>query len=429
MLTRISNKSHDIFEKIFGTQFSKEGFIAYANNVQWFTLARFISLALSFLTTILIARLFGPEQFGILNYVISIIGLFSILSNFGISATLYKELTLKKEKREEIFGSALTLNYITATTTFIIVLISLFFIRESFYVKSLIVLLSLTFLTQPMNLLSFDFLKDREGKYVAITQIITLIVSSFLKILITYLYSSVTFFILILVAENLISGAIYIYQIKKIKFRNLSFKIQNEQIKYIFYSSLPLILYSAFSEIYSRIDQIMLRSYVDITTVGIYSASVKVTEMWYLVPNILLGALFPALANVKNDRNEYNKRYNILLIALVISSILISCFIFLFKEGIINLIYGNEFSSAANILGVYIFSIVGFFVSSLIYQDLFLNKNKWAITIIPFLTALINILLNLILIPAKGAVGAALATTVSYNLVPLCIYLYKKIIK
>jgi O-antigen/teichoic acid export membrane protein len=175
MLTRISNKSHDIFEKIFGTQFSKEGFIAYANNVQWFTLARFISLALSFLTTILIARLFGPEQFGILNYVISIIGLFSILSNFGISATLYKELTLKKEKREEIFGSALTLNYITATTTFIIVLISLFFIRESFYVKSLIVLLSLTFLTQPMNLLSFDFLKDREGKYVAITQIITLI--------------------------------------------------------------------------------------------------------------------------------------------------------------------------------------------------------------------------------------------------------------
>lgn len=280
-----------------------------------------------------------------------------------------------------------------------------------------------------MNLLSFDFLKDREGKYVAITQIITLIVSSFLKILITYLYSSVTFFILILVAENLISGAIYIYQIKKIKFRNLSFKIQNEQIKYIFYSSLPLILYSAFSEIYSRIDQIMLRSYVDITTVGIYSASVKVTEMWYLVPNILLGALFPALANVKNDRNEYNKRYNILLIALVISSILISCFIFLFKEGIINLIYGNEFSSAANILGVYIFSIVGFFVSSLIYQDLFLNKNKWAITIIPFLTALINILLNLILIPAKGAVGAALATTVSYNLVPLCIYLYKKIIK
>ena len=429
MLTRISNRSHDIFEKIFGTQFSKEGFIAYANNVQWFTLARFISLALSFLTTILIARLFGPEQFGILNYVISIIGLFSILSNFGISATLYKELTLKKEKREEIFGSALTLNYITATTTFIIVLISLFFIRESFYVKSLIVLLSLTFLTQPMNLLSFDFLKDREGKYVAITQIITLIVSSFLKILITYLYSSVTFFILILVAENLISGAIYIYQIKKIKFRNLSFKIQNEQIKYIFYSSLPLILYSAFSEIYSRIDQIMLRSYVDITTVGIYSASVKVAEMWYLVPNILLGALFPALANVKNDRNEYNKRYNILLIALVISSILISCFIFLFKEGIINLIYGNEFSSAANILGVYIFSIVGFFVSSLIYQDLFLNKNKWAITIIPFLTALINILLNLILIPAKGAVGAALATTVSYNLVPLCIYLYKKIIK
>lgn len=426
MLTKISNIIHTVFKRFFGNQFERSGFLLYMNNIQWFTLAKIASLFLSLFTTIIVARLFGPEQFGILSYVMSIVGLFSIFATFGIGNVVYKELILQKDKREEIFGSAFFLNTITALITLILVCISAYFINESSYVKFLIILLSLSFITQPLTLLSFDFLKDKEGKYVAIAQTITLFISSIAKILIAYIYSSVTLFIVVLVLENIITGLIYIYQIKKIRLQSLSFKIKKSQVYFILYSSLPLILFGAFSEIYARIDQIMLRSYIDMQAVGLYSASVRITEMWYLIPNILLGALFPALANVKDDKKEYNKRYNILLVTLVTSAFAICFTVFFLKDFIIKIIYGADFTAASPVLGVYIFSIVGFFISSLLYQDLFLKSNKWAITLIPFLTAVLNIALNILLIPKHGAMGAAIATVISYNVVPVCFYLVKR---
>lgn len=422
MLTSISNTAHKFLKKIFSNHFEKGGFITYANNIQWFVIAKVGSLFLSFFTTIVVARIFGPEQFGILNYVLSIVGLFSVFANLGISQVVYREITLQKERRDEILGSAIFLNTITAISTVLLVYISLLFINESLYVKYLILLLSISFVLQPLTLLSYDFLKDREAKYVTITQISTLFIASFLKILIVYYFVSVTFFIAVLVLENLVAGFIYIYQIRKIKRRSLSLVVNKGRVFSIFYMSLPLILFSSFSEIYSRIDQIMLRSYLDIKAVGIYSASVRLTEIWYLVPNILLGALFPALANVKNDDKEYRKRYNMLLSVLVGSALFISFVVFFLRDYIVKIVYGSDFIAAAPVLGVYIFSILGFFISLLVYQDLFLRNNKWAITLLPFLTAILNIILNMILIPKYGMVGAAVATVVSYNIVAVGFY-------
>lgn len=210
--------------------------------------------------------------------------------------------------------------------------------------------MSLSFITQPLTLLSFDFLKDKEGKYVTITQITTLFISSLLKILSVYFFTSVTYLILILILENIITGILYVYQIKKIKKRTLSFRINKDMVISIFSMSLPLILYSTFSEIYARIDQIMLRNYIDMKAVGLYSASVRLTEIWYLVPNILLGALFPALANVKNNDKEYNKRFNILLSVLAGSALFISFTVFFLRDFLITKIYGKDFIAASPFL-------------------------------------------------------------------------------
>lgn len=427
MLTIISNLSHKFFKKIFGNHFENSGYITYVNNIQWFGIARIANLLLSLFTTIVVARILGPERFGIFSYVLSIVGIFSVLSNLGISTIVYKELTLHKDDREEIFGSALFLNTTTALITIIVLSLCLFFIHETWYVKSLVLLMSFSFITQPLLLLSFDFLKDAQGKYITIAQTTALLISSLLKIFFVYFFGSVTILIGILVIENLITGAIYIYQIKKVKRRTLAFKVSRDRVLSLFFLSLPVILYSAFSEIYARIDQIMLRSYIDIKTVGLYSASVRLTEIWYLVPNILLGALFPALANTINDRNEYQKRYNILFSILAGSALCISFGVFFLKDYLVGIIYGKDFMAASPILGVYIFSIFGFFMSSLIYQDLLIRGHKWVIALIPFLTALLNIFLNIFLIPRYGASGAAIATVISYNVVPIGFYLIKKV--
>lgn len=428
MVTSTSRFFLRVFKHFFGERFNEVGFITYTNNIQWFTIARIINLGISLCTTIIIARLLGPSAFGLFNYALSIVALFTVISNLGISNILYKQLTLEKESREEIIGSALFLNMITASIAIGIVIVSLIFIKETPYVKSLILLLSLTFVTYPLTLLSFDFLKDAEAKYVTITQIVTLFISNICKIIAIYYFSSIAYMAVVLILENIIAGALYAYQISFIKKRSLTFTVNRKRVRLIFSLSLPLIFYGAFSEIYARIDQIMLKFYLDTVAVGLYSASVRLTEIWYMVPNILAGALFPALANAKNDLLNYRKRYRMLLVILTGAAGIISFVVYFTREYLIRIIYGTDFLPASPILGIYIFSLIGYFLSLLIYQDLFIrHSNKWLVALLPFSTAVINVILNIFLIPLYGTVGAAIATTVSYNIVPLTFYLTRKL--
>lgn len=396
-------------------------------NIQWVGLSKILSMMISLITTSIIARVFGPEKFGTLNYVLSFVGLFSILASLGVSAVVYKELVENKEKREEVLGSAMALNFFAGIITIGIIYIYLFVTKEDPVIGLLILLASLSFLTQPFNLLQIDFLKDSEAKYVTITQLITSLITSTAKIIVVLLYTSIWYFIIILVIENLIAGMLYIYQIIRVKKRTLSLKVSLPQIKYLLYTAAPMALTLGFSDIYARIDQVMLRHYLDVSAVGFYSAAARVTELWYFIPNIIITGLFPVLANSASTAENRQKKFLFLSKALFFTAIVISGGVLLTSEIIIGIIYGKEFLAAAPILSIYIFSLFGTFVSLLILQELFIEKRTWAIILIPAGTALLNIVLNIFLIPLYGTIGAAFATVISYNIIPLIYYITKKI--
>jgi O-antigen/teichoic acid export membrane protein len=427
MLTSFSAFLYKIFERFFDSKFSKEGFIIYMRSIQWTSISRVFTLVFSLITTMIVARHLGPETFGTLSYIISLVGIFGVLANLGIDNIVFREIVLHKEKRDEILGSALILKLLTGLITICIILVSLLFINETLHTELLIFILSLSFITQPLTLFSFDFLKDNESKYVTVTQVITLFISNGLKIASVFFYSSLLLFIIILILENIIAGIIYVYQIKKIKHRSLNLKVTKKQLFFILTLALPLTLFSAFSEIYARIDQIMLKHYLDGTSVGLYAAAARLTELWHVLPNILFAALFPALANSALQSNsEYKKRFKIFSTVLIISSTIISVLVFFTSNFIVRTIYGEDFIEAGSILAIYIFSLPGSFISGLIYQDLIIKNKIWLITILPGSTMIINIALNIYLIPLMGTTGAAIATVISYNLVPILYFLFRK---
>lgn len=429
MLTSISKYLYSLLEPFLGKHFSKEGFTKYSRNIQWIAISRVFVMIFSLVTTMIVARLLGPVTFGTLNYTLSVVGLFSIIATLGIDNVVYKEVTAHKQNRLEIFGSALLLKLITGLFAFLCVLIVLYFSNETDYVKKIAIVFSLSFLTQPIILLSYDFLKDSEAKYVTITQIITMLISNISKIFVVYYFHSLVGFVAILVLENLISGFLYLLQIKIIKKRSLRFTVSKKYIFYIFSFSLPLVLFSAFSEIYARIDQIMLKHYLDVKAVGLYAAAVRLTEIWYVIPNILMGALFPAFIHSHENTHEYNKRLKIFVILFAILSGVISIATLFIGEGLTRIIYGKEFMAASPILSVYIFSLFGSFLSFLIYQDLFIKNKLFLIVFIPVFTAILNIALNLVLIPKQGVIGAAIATVISYNIIPFIYLLLNKYTK
>lgn len=426
MMNSISSFIFTISNKLFPGKFSKDSFMLSIKNIQWIGLSKLLGMVISFITVSIVARSFGPEKFGTINYILSFVGLFSIFATLGVSAVVYREAIKEKEAREEILGSSIALTFFTGILTIGIIFIYLFVTKERLDITLLVLLASLSFLTQPLSLLHVDFLKDSEAKYVTITQVITSFIANGAKILTVLMYGSIWLFILILTLENLLSGCIYVYQIIKIKKRTLNLKISFARIRSILYSSLPYAISLSFMDIYAKIDQVMLRHYVDMSSVGLYAAATRVTELWYFIPNIIITGLYPILAKKEISPEERKKRFLFLSKALAYVAILISILVLVFSKNIISIIYGAHFIAAVPILSIYIFSLLGTFVSLLILQEIFIEGRTWKVIIIPGCNALLNIILNIFLIPLYGVNGAAVATVISYNLIPIVYYVSKK---
>ncbi len=389
MFTAISKFFYKISPSVIQNSFNSDGFILYIKNVQWITVWKVLTTVFSLITTMIVARLLGPELFGTLSYVLSLTGLFAVVGSLGIGYIVYSDMVKHKELREEILGSSIALTLITGALAYCLVIIFILFSNENAYIESLILLTALSFFTTPFSYLHIDFLKDKDGKFVAITQIATTVTSGILKILSVFVYSSLYMFIIVIVFENIFSGIIYLYQIKYIKKRTVNFVASRERVKKYFFTAIPLTALVAFNEIYYRIDQILLKHMTDVSSVGLYATEVRLTEIWYIVPNILIASLFPALAHTsfKKEGNEYGKRFKIFMVTLLsISLLIVMCTVF-FGKYFIQFVYGQAFIEATTVLSVYIISLPGSFISMLIMQDMFLAEKKWKMVLFSFCTA------------------------------------------
>ena len=186
--------------------------------------------------------------------------------------------------------------------------------------------------------------------------------------------------------------------------------------------SWPFVLSAAFYTIYSKIDQVMIGKMIDTTSLGIYAAGVKIAEIWYVVPSIICGVMFPAIINARiKDHDLYKARLKKLFFLILGMSFAFSFFEFIFAKFIIFFLFGKAYEGSVAILQIYTWA--GIIISSIIVIQQYLiteNKTK-TIMFSSFFGALINIILNLIFIPKFGIVGSAWATLISYSTIPMVI--------
>ena len=162
--------------------------------------------------------------------------------------------------------------------------------------------------------------------------------------------------------------------------------------------------------------------------VGIYSSAVAIAEAWYFLPNIIMPALFPAIINAKKTSEQiYHDRIRKLAIFLLILSVGIAVFTTIFAPLIIKIIYGEAFIGGVIILKIYVWSNVGTFLGMLMGSYLIAENKKIILTLVAFVPMVINVILNLLLIPKYGIVGSAYATLIAYSSGPFCLLFFKDI--
>jgi len=403
------------------------GFQKYLKNTSWMFFGRIFMLGISFLVGVYIARYLGPSNYGLLNYVTSFVGLFGFLASFGIDSIVSREIIKNHDKKDQIIGTGFYLKIFGGLLAIICVFIISFFTINDIFTLSLIWLFSLNFIPQAFNIIETYFQSQILSRKVVTAQIASNIISALLKIIIIILGKGIFWLMIIYIVETSIYALLLLLSFSKFGDYINKWKFNTDIAKNILKDSWPLMLSAVAFGVYMKIDQVMIKNMLGNEQTGIYAVAVKLSEIWYFIPSIICASIFPVIIKTITISKEFfENRMRKLYFLMFWLAFAIALLTTLFSHLIISVLFGVEYLKAATVLQIYIWAGIGVFWGVAINQYL-LASNLTKISFYNTLTgAVINIILNMILIPKMGINGAAIATVISYTLATFGIFISKK---
>ena len=174
----------------------------------------------------------------------------------------------------------------------------------------------------------------------------------------------------------------------------------------------------------------MIKEMLGAKEVGYYAAAVKLSETWYFIPMVITSSLFPAIINAKKVSEEfYYARLQKLYDLMVWMAIVVALPTTFFAPWIIEILFGSAYLPTASVLSIYIWASVFVFLS-VVNGFYLINENYTMIAFYRTLVcAIVNIFLNVLMIPEYGIKGAAVATLISYSFLNIIVMLFPKTYK
>ena len=231
----------------------------YFKNTSWLFGEKILRLFLGLFISIWVARYLGPEQFGILSYALSFVGLFTFLATLGLDSIVIRELVKDEGKRDILLGTAFSLKLIGALLLLGFLVIAVNLTSNDAYTNTLIFIIAFGVIFQSFNVIDFYFQSKVLSRYVVFANIVTLLASSVIKVLLIILKAPLIGFVLAMLFDSIILSLGFIYFYYKNTYSITNWKFNKIIAISLFKDSWPLMLSSMVIAFYMKIDQIMIK--------------------------------------------------------------------------------------------------------------------------------------------------------------------------
>jgi PST family polysaccharide transporter len=394
--------------QVFQTSRSS-GFGPIIRNTGWLVADRIFRAGGNFLLVTWIARHFGAEDFGRFNYALAFAALFSGVSTLGLDAILVRELLRSAGSRDALLGTAAILRFSGGVICWGAMVAIAVFVPTA--PVDLIAIAGAMLLFQSLDVIDAWFQSSVRAKYPVYARNFAFVVAAFLRVALILgdgslasLVATVTFeaalaaFLLIL---------IYRYDGRSPSTWQWDTRLARELLR----DAAPLLVSGLAILVYMRIDQIMLASFAGYHEVGIFSAAVRLTELWYFIPVALMASIFPAIVRARAaDSKRYNERLILLFGVMGWSGIALGALTAWLAEPLVLHVYGVQYASAAPVLSVQAWMAAFVFFGVARSRWLLAENRQRDAMVVDIIGLLLNVAANAALIPRFGALGAAVAS-------------------
>ncbi len=382
------------------------------SNVLWALLGKFVNMIGSLFVGILVARYLGPEKYGVMNYVISFVTLFSVISNFGLSNIEVRELSKKTESKDELIGTCLCLRFFFSLFSYVLIALTLYLFKTDLYTSVLILIYAFSLFSNSFEVIRNYFTSIVKNKHVVQSEISRTIIGAIIKMGLLYYHAPLSAFVVATMFDTILVASGYIISYKSAVGSIKSWKFEKTLVPYLIKQSFPLLLSGTAVIIYQRIDQVMLGTMLNKESVGYFATAGRFLDVVLFLPGILTQTVTPILVKYYTEKSSgcYVQKAEEFISIVVWTSIILAILLTILANPIIKYTFGMNFLPAVAVLQIIAWKTVGMALSSSGGQLIIIESiQKWAV-IRNVTGCLICVILNYFLIPRYGIIGSAWAT-------------------
>ena len=399
------------------------------NNINWLFLDKFLRLGVGLVVSAWIARYLGPQQYGLWNYAIAFASIFGAFAYLGLDGIVVRDIVRDPVSRDRILGSAFYLKLFAGIGTLVLTLLAVIFIKPGDRLMlCLVALTSLGFIFASVNVIDFYYQSQVKSKYTVYAQNAAFLIITLVKVGLLFGKAPLLAFAIAGMAEIVLGSifliATYAYNHMSIRAWRFDGNVARNLLK----DSWPLTLASMAIMVCMRIDQVMIGNMLGAGEVGVYSAAVAISEVWYFVPVVIAASLFPAIIESKKESEAlYYLRLQKLYDLMALMGICVAVAMTFLSPVLIKLLYGNVYARSAPVLAIHAWIGITVCISTIHGKWLLIEGLQMYSLVYAVIGAIVNVFLNLIFIKRFGVNGAAMATLFAQCAPWLAVFFFPKV--
>ena len=380
-------------------------------NAVWLGLAQVLSKLLKLVLVIVSARLLGPRGFGTFNYVLSIMSVYFIFSDWGINTLIVRDYQQKPDIARYI-NSGAVLKTILASIGFIVASIGVW-VFENQEFRAIGIVLAFYLLFENIREFSATFFRatqKMEKEFLVIC--VELASTTIIGVGLLFIYQHVLSLAYAYALGAAISVVVGIFVVRR-SFA-IKWEYDLETVRYFLIQGMPLVLFGLLGFVFFSTDQIILGHFRGTEEVGYYSIASKIVYFAILLPTIVVGAPSPYISGRVGDRALMKRIFDKITGGLILLGVA-TAGLGTTLSFLIPILFGVQYAPAIPLFNILIWVLVSMFPTALLDTILVSHHKQWQDFWATALCAVINLFLALALVRTHGAWGVIVATMVAQS--------------
>ena len=360
------------------------------------------------------ARYLGPERYGTIAFALAFTSIFGVVTDLGINTLTIREVARNKNSATTFLGNLLLIKSILVIITVAFIVVAVNLTGHDWIEIDVTYLISISIILSAFNgAFNSLFQAFERIEYISIGSVL-----SNISMLLGAGYAisqgfGVIGFACIYIFSSTLGLAYTLFVANRLHLTH-ALQIDREMIWPMMKEALPFGITALSGMIYTYADSIMLSSLKGNEVVGWYNAPYRLMLMMLFIPNVINVVIFPVMSRYFTSSPSFLKLiYTKYLKFMLILSLPLGMGTTLIADKIILFVFGVGFENSIVALKIIIWTIVLTFIGAAFARLLESVNQQRIITKISMICMVVNVLLNILLIPKFSYIGSSFVTVVT----------------